>query len=47
MEIPDYFKSFEGTLQLGDGGPAASALLYLPYAAIVDAAGNPSKRSTR
>jgi hypothetical protein len=34
MEIPDYFKSFKGASQLGDGGPATSALLCPPCAAI-------------
>jgi uncharacterized protein (TIGR03437 family) len=37
---PYYIKSFAGTFPLGDGGPATSALLYFPVAAIPDAAGN-------
>lgn len=35
-----YVKSFAGAFPLGDGGPAASALLYFPNAAVADAAGN-------
>lgn len=37
---PYYLKSLAGTFPLGDGGPATSALLYSPFAAVPDASGN-------
>ncbi len=37
---PYILKTLAGTFPLGDGGPATSALLYYPTAAIPDAAGN-------
>jgi uncharacterized protein (TIGR03437 family) len=37
---PYYLKTFAGAFPLGDGGPATSALLYFPNAAVADAAGN-------
>ena len=37
---PYYVKNVAGCFPLGDGGPAASALLYYPRGAIADAAGN-------
>ena len=42
-QTPDYpyvFKQFAGTFPLGDGGPAAQALLYNPVATQVDSGGN-------
>src|SRR5436305_110193 len=37
---PYYVKNIAGSFPLGDGGPAVSALLYYPRAAIADGAGN-------
>lgn len=37
---PYVLKTVAGVFPLGDGGPATSALLYYPSAAVVDAAGN-------
>jgi uncharacterized protein (TIGR03437 family) len=42
-QTPNYpyiLKNFAGTFPLGDGGPATSALLYYPNAAVPDANGN-------
>jgi uncharacterized protein (TIGR03437 family) len=39
-DYPYIVKTFAGTWPLGDGGPAASALLYYPHAAVPDGAGN-------
>jgi hypothetical protein len=33
-------RTFAGSFPLGDGGPATSALLFYPNAAVPDAAGN-------
>jgi len=37
---PYILKSLAGAFPLGDGGPATSALLFYPYAAVSDSAGN-------
>src|SRR5947209_7869980 len=37
---PYVVKTVAGSFPLGDGGPAASALLYNPYAAVPDGAGS-------
>src|SRR5579871_4120431 len=38
--FPYVLKNFAGSFPLGDGGPAASALLYSPAAVALDGAGN-------
>ena len=40
VSYPYYSKPFAGVLPLGDGGPATSAILNIPTAAVTDLAGN-------